>query len=236
MLEKKYYEGKIEAGCDEAGRGCLAGAVYAAAVILPDDYENEMLNDSKQLTEKKRYMLREQIERDAIAWAVGVVTAEEIDKINILNASILAMHRALDQLQVRPEAVIVDGNKFKPYAHPDEIDDKRNPLDLSYGGDISQAEDYRKPSPRGKREPVPHTTIVKGDGKYLAIAAASILAKTYRDDYMNTIDEQFPAYQWKKNKGYPTKAHYAALRQYGQTPYHRLTFAGVVERELTLDF
>lgn len=236
MLKNKFYEGMIEAGCDEAGRGCLAGSVFAAAVILPEGYENEMLNDSKQLTEKKRYALREQIERDAVAWAVGVVTAEEIDKINILNSSILAMHRALDQLTVRPEAVIVDGNKFKPYVLPEEIAEKRNPLDLRYIGDVKQAENYRKPYPRGNAGLLPHTTIVKGDGKYLAIAAASILAKTYRDDYMKALDEEFPAYQWKKNKGYPTKAHYAAIREHGPSPYHRLTFAGVVERELTLDF
>ena len=204
MLEQHYYEGLIEAGCDEAGRGCLAGSVFAAAVILPDNYENEMLNDSKKLTERKRYQLREQIERDAIAWAVGIVTAEEIDKINILNASILAMHRAIDQLKTRPQALIIDGNRFKSYA------------DKETG------------------EMLPHSTIVKGDGKYLAIAAASILAKTYRDDYMNDIDKEFPQYQWKKNKGYPTKAHYAALREHGHTPYHRLTFAGVVERQLDL--
>ena len=154
MLLGKYYEGKVEAGCDEAGRGCLAGSVYAAAVILPDGYQNELLNDSKQLTEKRRYELREIIERDAVAWAVGIVTPEEIDKINILNASILAMHRALDQLKVRPEAIIVDGNRFKKYSPP------------LFGG--------------GRGEALPHTTIVKGDGKYLAIAAASILAKTYR--------------------------------------------------------
>ncbi len=146
-----------------------------------------MLNDSKQLTEKKRYQLREQIERDAVAWAVGIVTAAEIDKINILNSSILAMHRALDQLKVRPEAIIVDGNKFKPYREPSENE-----------ANISSFE-------RKEGEILPHTTIVKGDGKYLAIAAASILAKTYRDDYMNEIDAEYPAYQWKKNKGYPTK-------------------------------
>lgn len=231
MLSSKYYNGLVEAGCDEAGRGCLAGSVFAAAVILPEGYENEMLNDSKQLTEKKRYQLREQIERDAIAWAVGVVTAQEIDKINILNSSILAMHRALDQLEVRPEAVIVDGNKFKAYVAPAEPVAKRNPLDLDYKGDMEQAEHYRKPYPRGNAAPLPHTTIVKGDGKYLAIAAASILAKTYRDDYMNAIDEQYPAYQWKKNKGYPTKAHYAGIRAEGPSPYHRLTFAGVVEEK-----
>ena len=168
MLKSHYYEGLIEAGCDKAGRGCLAGSVYAAAVILPSDYQNEMLNDSKKLTAKKRYALREEIERDAIAWAVGIVTPEEIDKINILNASFLAMHRALDQLQVRPEAVIVDGNRFKPY------------------------------------QDLPSTTIVKGDGKYLSIAAASILAKTYRDDYMLSLAEEYPQYDWQSNMGYPT--------------------------------
>lgn len=217
MLKNHFYEGKIEAGCDEAGRGCLAGSVFAAAVILPDGYQNEMLNDSKQLTEKKRYILREQIERDAVAWAVGIVTAAEIDKINILNSSILAMHRALDQLKVRPEAIIVDGNKFKPYYEP---------------------KDGLEPFERTKEcgEATPHTTIVKGDGKYLAIAAASILAKTYRDDYMNDIDMEYPAYQWKKNKGYPTKAHYAAIREVGASPYHRLTFKGVVDTQLELDF
>lgn len=209
MLEQHYYDGLIEAGCDEAGRGCLAGSVFAAAVILPDNYENDMLNDSKQLTEKKRYLLREQIERDAVAWAVGIVTAQEIDKINILNASILAMHRAVDQLKTRPEALIIDGNKFKTY--------------------------YEKKED-GTKTALPHTTIVKGDGKYLAIAAASILAKTYRDDYMNEIDKEFPVYQWKKNKGYPTKAHYEGIHKNGPSPYHRLTFAGVVERQLEIPF
>ena len=218
MLKNHFYEGKIEAGCDEAGRGCLAGSVFAAAVILPDNYQNDMLNDSKQLTEKKRYQLREQIERDAVAWAVGIVTAAEIDKINILNASILAMHRALDQLKVRPEAIIVDGNKFKPYREP-------------IGNEAILSSFERK-----EGTPTPHTTIVKGDGKYLAIAAASILAKTYRDDYMNEIDAEYPAYQWKKNKGYPTKAHYAAIREIGPSPYHRLTFKGVVDTQLELDF
>lgn len=192
----------IEAGCDEAGRGCLAGSVYAAAVILPPDYHNELLNDSKQLTEKRRYALREVIQRDAVAWAVGIVTPEEIDKINILNASILAMHRALDQLQVRPEAIIVDGNKFKPY------------------GDL------------------PHATIVKGDGKYLSIAAASILAKTYRDDYMAKIAEEYPQYDWSGNKGYPTKKHRQAIKLYGATPYHRRSFnlLGDSQLELPLEF
>lgn len=189
----------IEAGCDEAGRGCLAGSVYAAAVIFPDDYSNEQLNDSKQLTEKKRYELREIIERDAIAWSVGIVTAQEIDKINILNASILAMHRALDGLKVRPQAVIVDGNKFKPY------------------------------------NGLPHTTIVKGDGKYLSIAAASILAKTYRDDYMNALAEEYPMYDWKSNKGYPTKKHRQAIKDYGISPYHRKSYNLIGEGELKFE-
>ena len=200
MLKNNYYIGKIEAGCDEAGRGCLAGSVYAAAVILPDDYQNDLLNDSKQLTEKRRYQLREIIERDAVAWAVGIVTPEEIDKINILNASILAMHRALDQLKVRPEAIIVDGNRFKLYNN------------------------------------IPHTTIVKGDGKYLSIAAASILAKTYRDDYMNQLAEEYPQYGWLSNKGYPTKKHRDAIRQYGITPYHRKSYNLLGDGQLCLDF
>ena len=206
MLLSKYYEGKIEAGCDEAGRGCLAGSVYAAAVILPEGYQNELLNDSKQLTEKRRYQLREMIERDAVSWAVGIVTPEEIDKINILNASILAMHRALDQLKVRPEAVIVDGNRFKPYKDP------------------------------SSNQSLPHTTIVKGDGKYLAIAAASILAKTYRDDYMNQLAEEYPQYDWRSNKGYPTKKHREAIRQYGTTPYHRMSYNLLGDGQLSFDF
>lgn len=200
MLASHYYTGKVEAGCDEAGRGCLAGSVYAAAVIFPEDYQNEALNDSKQLTDKRRKQLREIIQRDAIAWAVGVVTPDEIDKINILNASILAMHRALDQLTVRPEAVIVDGNRFKKY------------------GDL------------------PHTTIVKGDGKYLSIAAASILAKTYRDDYMDNLALEYPQYDWKSNKGYPTKKHREAIRQYGITPIHRKTFNMLGDGQLSFDF
>ena len=206
MLASHYYEGKIEAGCDEAGRGCLAGSVYAAAVILPPNYQNELLNDSKQLTEKRRYQLREIIQRDAVAWAVGIVTPEEIDKINILNASILAMHRALDQLKVRPEAIIVDGNRFKPYKDPAD----------------------------GKA--LPSTTIIKGDGKYLSIAAASILAKTYRDDYMNQLAEEYPQYDWLSNKGYPTKKHRDAIRQYGITPYHRKSYNLLGTEELFLDF
>ena len=200
MLKSHFYEGKIEAGCDEAGRGCLAGSVYAAAVILPEDYQNELLNDSKQLTEKKRYQLREIIKRDAIAWAVGIVSPEEIDKINILNASILAMHRALDQLKVRPEAIIVDGNRFKPY------------------------------------QELPYTTIVKGDGKYLSIAAASILAKTYRDDYMNKLAEEYPQYDWLSNKGYPTKKHREAIKQFGITPYHRKSYNLLGDGQLSLQF
>lgn len=200
MLASHYYEGKVEAGCDEAGRGCLAGSVYAAAVIFPENYQNEDLNDSKQLTDKRRKQLREIIERDAIAWAVGIVTPEEIDRINILNASILAMHRALDQLKVRPEAVIVDGNRFKPY------------------------------------QKLPHTTIVKGDGKYLSIAAASILAKTYRDDYMDALAEEYPQYDWLSNKGYPTKKHRDAIRQFGITPYHRKSFNLLGDGQLSFDF
>ena len=200
MLASHFYEGKVEAGCDEAGRGCLAGSVYAAAVILPENYQNDLLNDSKQLTEKRRYQLREIIEHDAVAWAVGIVTPEEIDKINILNASILAMHRALDQLKVRPEAIIVDGNRFKKY------------------------------------QDLPHTTIVKGDGKYLSIAAASILAKTYRDDYMNELAKEYPQYDWLSNKGYPTKKHREAIRQYGITPYHRKSYNLLGDGQLSLDF
>ncbi len=200
MLKSHYYEDLIEAGCDEAGRGCLAGSVYAAAVILPSDYQNELLNDSKKLTAKKRYALREEIERDAIAWAVGIVTPEEIDKINILNASFLAMHRALDQLQVRPEAVIVDGNRFKPY------------------------------------QDLPSTTIVKGDGKYLSIAAASILAKTYRDDYMLSLAEEYPQYDWQSNMGYPTKKHRQAILEHGITPYHRKSYNLLGDGQLSFDF
>ncbi len=187
-LKPYFHEGLAEAGCDEAGRGCLAGSVFAAAVILPPDYCNERLNDSKKLTERQRYALRTEIERDALAWAVATATAEEIDDINILNASIIAMHRALDALKIRPEAIIVDGNRFKPYSD------------------------------------LPYSTIVKGDGKYLSIAAASVLAKTYRDDYMVEQAKLFPMYGWLQNKGYPTKAHREAIRQYGACPIHRKTF------------
>lgn len=200
MLKNYYEQGRVEAGCDEAGRGCLAGSVYAAAVILPPDYHNERLNDSKKLTARQRYALRQDIERDAVAWAVGVVTPQEIDQINILNASILAMHRALDQLQVRPEAIIVDGNRFKPYRD------------------------------------LPHTTIVKGDCKYLSIAAASILAKTYRDDEMIRLAQEYPDYDWQHNMGYPTRKHREAIRQHGITPYHRRTFNLLGSEELTIPF
>lgn len=200
MLKNYYEQGRVEAGCDEAGRGCLAGSVYAAAVILPPDYHNERLNDSKKLTARQRYALRQDIERDAVAWAVGVVTPQEIDQINILNASILAMHRALDQLQVRPEAIIVDGNRFKPYRD------------------------------------LPHTTIVKGDGKYLSIAAASILAKTYRDDEMIRLAQEYPDYDWQHNMGYPTRKHREAIRQHGVTRYHRRTFNLLGSEELTIPF
>lgn len=199
MLKSYLNKDLIEAGCDEAGRGCLAGSVFAAAVILPEDYSNEDLNDSKKLSETMRYKLRKTIERDAIAWAIGIVTPEEIDKINILNASILAMHRALDQLKPQPEAIIVDGNRFKPYKN------------------------------------IPYSTIVKGDGKYLSIAAASILAKTYRDDYMNKLAEEYPQYDWLSNKGYPTKKHREAIAAHGTTPYHRMSFK-LLNQELELPF
>ena len=200
MLSNHYNIGVVEAGCDEAGRGCLAGSVYAAAVMLPPGYANECLNDSKQLTEHKRIILRQEIEHDAVAWAVGIVTPEEIDRINILNASILAMHRALDQLKVRPEAIIVDGNRFKPY------------------------------------NDIPSTTIVKVDGKYLCIAAASILAKTYRDDYMMQLAEQYPQYDWQSNKGYPTRKHRDAIREFGISPYHRKSFNLLGDTQLSFDF
>ncbi len=187
-LQLSLVEGRVEAGCDEAGRGPLAGPVCAAAVILPPDFHNDLINDSKKLSEKKRLMLRPIIEEQALAWAVSMVMPDEIDRINILNASILAMHRALDELRVRPEFILVDGNRFKPY------------------GDI------------------PHQTIVKGDGKLLPIAAASILAKTYRDDYMRSIARDYPQYGWEHNMGYPTREHYAAIEQHGITPHHRHSF------------
>lgn len=200
MLEPYYNHDLLEAGCDEAGRGCLAGSVFAAAVILPRDYENAALNDSKKLTAKKRYALREQIERDALAWAVGEVKPEEIDKVNILHASFLAMHRAIAQLQVAPEALIIDGNRFDPYPG------------------------------------LPHTCIVKGDGKYFSIAAASILAKTYRDDYMDALARECPYYDWEHNKGYPTAKHYAGLEAHGPSVYHRRTFNLVGNRQTSINW
>lgn len=200
MLLPYMNSGVVEAGCDEAGRGCLAGAVYAAAVVLPPDFRNELLNDSKKLTEKQRYALRPLIEEAALAWAVGIVTPQEIDRINILNASFLAMHRAIEQLRVTPQHLLIDGNRFKPYPG------------------------------------IAHTCVVKGDGKYEAIAAASILAKTYRDDYMNRLHEEFPCYGWNRNKGYPTKEHRAAIAEHGTTPYHRLSFNLLGDGQLSLDF
>jgi ribonuclease HII len=202
MLKLAYIDHVVEAGCDEAGRGPLAGSVFAAAVILDAsllaDEKHcqwlEMLNDSKQLSDKQRQYLRPLIEEHATAWAVVEVTAEEIDRINILNASIIGMQRALDQLHIRPEHIIVDGNKWKPYIPADGVLE------------------------------IPAQTVVKGDGKYLSIAAASILAKTYRDEYMRQLHEQYPLYHWDKNMGYPTKAHYEAIKQYGITPHHRKTF------------
>ncbi|NDV64271.1 ribonuclease HII [Bacteroides sp. 224] len=200
MLLSWLNKDLIEAGCDEAGRGCLAGSVFAAAVILPKDFQNELLNDSKKLTEKQRYLLREVIQQESLAWAVGIVTPEEIDEINILNASFLAMHRAVDQLTIKPEHLLIDGNRFRAY------------------------------------KDIPHTTVIKGDGKYLSIAAASILAKTYRDDYMNELHEQYPVYSWKQNKGYPTKKHRLAISNEGTSPYHRLTFNLLGDGQMELPF
>ena len=198
MLALNYSTFRFEAGTDEAGRGCLSGPVVAAAVILPADFKNEMLNDSKQLSEKKRRLLRPIIEKEALSYGISFVYQEEIDEINILNASILAMHKSLDELSLRPEFIIVDGNRFKNY-----------------------------------RE-VPHQTIVKGDAKYLSIAAASILAKTYRDDYMEKLHLEFPHYNWAKNKGYPTKEHRQAIREFGSTNHHRLSFK-LLPEQLKLD-
>jgi ribonuclease HII len=199
MLLPFYQDQFIEAGCDEAGRGCLAGPVFAAAVILPKNFEHPLLNDSKQIKEKDRYRLRKEIENQAIAWAVGVVTHQEIDQINILNASFLAMHKAVEKLKVKPEFLIIDGNRFKAYPN------------------------------------INHQCIVKGDGKYYAIAAASILAKTYRDDFMEQIDQEYPAYQWKKNKGYPTILHRNTVLEIGFSPHHRKTFK-VTKPQLKLQF
>ena len=199
MLLPFHTEGLLEAGCDEAGRGCLAGPVFAAAVILPPDFSCEELNDSKKLTERMRYNLRPFIEENALDWAVGVVSPLEIDEINILKASFLAMHRALNQLKLGPNHLIIDGNRFTPY------------------------------------NDVPHHCIVKGDGKYLSIAAASVLAKTYRDDFMVKIDADYPDYQWKKNKGYPTKDHRLAIERHGATPHHRQSFT-LLDPQMKLNF
>lgn len=199
MLELSLYPDLVEAGCDEAGRGCLAGAVFAAAVILPKGFICEKLNDSKQLTEKERYALRPLIEEQALAWAIGIVDQKEIDEINILNASFLAMQRAVASLKTRPQHLLIDGNRFRKY------------------------------------EDIPHTCVVKGDGKLLPIAAASVLAKTYRDDYMLNLHREYPLYDWDHNKGYPTKKHREAIDKYGVTPYHRLTF-NLTDKQLKLDF
>ena len=199
MLKPYFQKKLLEAGCDEAGRGCLAGPVFAAAVILPKDYKNKILNDSKQVSEIKRKLLRTEIEKEAISFAVGVVDNNEIDKINILNASFLAMHRAIEQLTYNPELLLIDGNRFKSY------------------------------------KKIPHECIIKGDGKFLSIAAASILAKTYRDDFMENAHLEFPTYDWKTNKGYPTKAHREAIRQIGITPLHRKTFR-LLPEQLTIIF
>jgi ribonuclease HII len=202
MLLPYLNKNTCEAGCDEAGRGCLAGPVFAAAVVLPADFVCGKLNDSKQLTEKQRDALRPTIEREALAWAIGVVSAREIDEINILNASLLAMHRALDGLTIRPEHLLIDGNRFKPYQN------------------------------------IPYTTIIKGDGQYMSIAAASILAKTHRDEYMLRLHAEFPQYHWQQNKGYPTRKHRQAIDTFGTTPYHRMSFtlSLPVARQLTLGF
>ena len=199
MLKLKYKECIWEAGCDEAGRGCLAGPVFAAAVILPDNFHNELLNDSKQLTEKQRDYLRPIIEQQSLAWAVASMDNQEIDQINILNASIAAMHKALDGLSLLPQHIIIDGNRFKAYKN------------------------------------IPHLCIVKGDAKYMSIAAASVLAKTHRDEYMETLDKLFPVYNWKQNKGYPTQEHRDKIKQYGITDFHRKSF-NLADAQLKLNF
>ena len=199
MLKAFHTPGVIEAGCDEAGRGCLAGPVFAAAVVLPPDFENELLNDSKQLTERQRYRLREVIESQALAWAVAECSPQEIDKMNILRCSILAMQRAVERLSVRPEHLIIDGNRWYPYE-------------------------------------IPADTVVKGDATFMSIAAASVLAKTYRDDHMRQLAQEYPQYGWDRNMGYPAKEHREAIRQYGPTPHHRMTFRLLPEEQLTLDF
>lgn len=195
-----YYKvGVVEAGCDEAGRGCLAGPVYGAAVVLPKDFNHNVLNDSKQLSEKKRYQVREYIIENAIEWSVGVCSAQEVDEHNVLNASIISMQKALSKLKVEFEHIIIDGNRFKPYGS------------------------------------IPYETIIKGDGKFFSIAAASILAKTFRDDYMLELHEKHPEYNWLKNKGYPTKDHRAAIEKFGITPFHRKTFR-LLDNQLKLEF
>jgi len=199
MLKKYYKQGILEAGCDEAGRGCLAGPVFAAAVILPEDFSNEKLNDSKQLSEKAREELRPVIEKESLAWSVASVSAKEIDEINILKASWLAMHRAIEKLSIIPEYLLIDGNRFNTYKN------------------------------------IPHSCIIKGDGKYLSIAAASVLAKTYRDDFMLKIDKDFPDYFWRKNKGYPTKQQREAIKKYGATKWHRKSFR-LLDEQLKLEF
>lgn len=200
ILENNFSGKFPECGCDEAGRGCLAGPVVAAAVILPPNFKCTELNDSKQLTEKQRNSIRKIIEKEALAWSVALVSEKEIDEINILNASILAMHRAIDGLKIKPEFIIIDGNKFKPYQN------------------------------------IPHQTIVKGDGKFLSIAAASVLAKTHRDEIMQRLHAEFPGYSWDKNKAYPTKAHRKAIEEIGVTPYHRMSYRLLKEQELPLKF
>lgn len=199
MLKLKYSKYPFECGTDEAGRGCLAGPVTAAAVILPEDFKNRILTDSKQLTEKKRFQLRPIIEKEAIDFGVAHIYPKQIDSINILNASILGMHTSIDNMNTTVEFISVDGNKFKPY------------------------------------KDIPFETIIKGDGKYLNIAAASVLAKTYRDAYMEQIHEEFPMYNWKQNKGYPTKEHRAAIQEFGITKYHRKSFR-LLPEQLTLEF
>ena len=245
-LSPHFYKGLIEAGCDEAGRGCLAGSVYAAAVILPEGYDNPELNDSKKLTEKRRIALREQIQRDAVAWAVGVVTPEEIDEINILHASFLAMHRAIAALSVRPQALIIDGNRFdlvQGVLCLSKQDTSLSPLHSSLPQDSSLSthhsslpQDSSLSTHHSSLSPLPYTCIVHGDAKYQAIAAASILAKTYRDEYMCRLDEEFPAYHWRKNKGYPTKDHRAAIAEHGITKYHRKSYNLYGDRQLELKF
>jgi ribonuclease HII len=199
MLKSFHIQGVVEAGCDEAGRGCIAGPVFAAAVILSQQFSNPVLDDSKKLSAKKRCMLRTLIEQEALAWGVGVVSEKEIDQINILNASFLAMHRALDSLQLVPTHLLIDGNRFKPYGH------------------------------------ISHSCIVKGDGIYASIAAASILAKTHRDEYMESLHQEYPLYAWNKNKGYPTREHRKAVLKHGPTPYHRRSFR-LLDDQTRLDF